>query len=317
MEKNLKMSDGVAYGTIDGYMVTLVDGWDIKKVSFHCNVTDEAKEILERILLDKDFKKQYRIGKVDIQRDYFSILFIDTIKTMKKVVACLETLPSILNKCSIESTDFCSCCCGDFEEDKEQRIVKLNDVVHITHGVCADMMLRHANMENKFSKKNRPVILGVLGAVLGCVVGALPLVLSYYFGWIFPLLSVFIGICAKLGYDLVGGKIGAKKIIAVFSISIIGSFGGMLASFVAKFIPKMAELNVTIMDILKLWAYSIKTLTPMGINFIIDFLLSALLAFLGAYFMLRYTHEKDKKSIFKVKILESAADVKEENKNEF
>ena len=56
-EKGLKVANGVAYGVVDGYMITLTDGYNIKTLSVSGAITDDIAARLESKFQDKKFYK--------------------------------------------------------------------------------------------------------------------------------------------------------------------------------------------------------------------------------------------------------------------
>lgn len=63
-EKEMKISKGFVYGEIDGYMITVAEGCDIKILSISCKTCGNEKlaEYLEGLNLKKDYYiRDYKI----------------------------------------------------------------------------------------------------------------------------------------------------------------------------------------------------------------------------------------------------------------
>jgi len=304
-EKGLKITKDVAYGYIDGYLVTLIDGWDTKTASFSCDLTNEAIEMLDYIFSEKTFEKKYKLVDYEIDKDGLSIVFYDTIGTMDRVAAGVEYVIDILKHNSIQGDGICTCCGEPLKPDEQTRFVLKNNVVYKVHVPCADMLARYgafAEEHRKFDKKS--VVKGVVGAFLGSLIGALPMIIVCYFNKMHPILGILIGICAKYGYELFKGKVGATKIISVFSFSFIGSVLGMLLSVPAIYLSRFEDLNMNMAEALRFFVYRMMNVPGYAVSFIIDFVIVALVAFAGAYIFLKSSNEDDKRRIYKAKIIE-------------
>ncbi len=304
-EKGMKITKDVAYGYIGGYLVTLIDGWDIKKASISCYLTDEAINFLDTVLSDKGYEKTYKIDGYEIDNYGVSIVFTDTIGTMERVIGCVENFIGILCQNGIPCGGVCPYCQKAFEPEEETKIVLEDEFAYRVHSACGEQMAKFADFEANTRKRDKkPLITGILGAFLGCLIGTIPTIIAYYFGWYFSALSFFVGVGAKFGYDIAKGKLGAAKLVTVFSFSVVGSAFAIFFSYVATFIAHMKGLDNILTEAALSFIYSITRLTPVGISYIIDFGIAVLMAFAGAYIFLKKSHEDDKKKIFKAKILE-------------
>ena len=303
--KGLKISNGVAYGLVGGFMVTLVDGEGFKKASFSCAVTDETAARLSNALEDKAFKKQYRISAVEISRESVSITFADTIGTMKKITPCMEVLPAMLRENGAIGDGFCTACGNNIEIGEAHNVVLINGIAHRVHSACASGLGQRAEMEKEvYENEEKNLGKGILGALLGAVAGGIVWAVAYYFGWFFALIGVLIAFLAKKGYELLGGKVCKAKTIIVLVATAFGAiFGQVAGDFVAIGI-EILDMGYTVLDIPFFYAYILAedsealtaTLTNLG--------LGLLFAMLGGFGILRKTHSEDKKATLKTTILE-------------
>lgn len=79
-------------------------------------------------------------------------------------------------------------------------------------------------MKNEDQHPNRKenTLSGLLGAFAGALVGSIPLMLFYNWGYFVGWLGVLISFCATLGYERLEGKRGKLKIVTIITVSIIG-----------------------------------------------------------------------------------------------
>lgn len=303
--RGLKITKDVAYGYIDGYLVTLIDGWDIKKATFSCSLTDDAIIFLDSMLSEKSCKKTYKIDSYEIDNYGLSIAFLDIPGTMDKVIALVENLIGIFRKHAIPCGDVCPFCERTIEPDDVSSIVLDNEFAHRVHRACAKKMTDLSALDELVNKMDgKSLILGVIGALLGAVVGSIPVIVAYCYSFYFPFLCFFVGVGAKFGYDLFKGKTGAAKIITVFAMAPIGSALSMFFSYIACFLVNIKTPDNPIVEAVLSFNYSMTRLTPTGIAYISDWGIAVLVAFLGGYIFLKKSNQKDKKKRYKVKILE-------------
>lgn len=304
-EKGLKVSNGVAYGVINGYMVTLVDGPDIKKVSFSCAVTDDAAGRLRFALDEKSFKKQYRITNVEVLRECVTLVFGDTIGTMKKLSACMEVLPQKLKECGAIGDGFCTACGNNIEITEAQNIVLINGVAHRIHANCAGGVCQCAEIENDIYKNEEKKLgRGILGALLGAAIGGIVWAIAYYLGWFFALIGVLIAFLAKKGYELLGGKVCKAKTVVVLLSTVFGAvFGQVLGDF-ASIAMGIAGTEYTIIDVPFLYAYILTEQPDVLQSTLVNLGMGLLFALLGGYGILRKTHSEDKNATIKSTVLE-------------
>ena len=304
-EKGLRVSNGVAYGVVGGYMVTLVDGPDIKKVAFSCAVTDDVAGRLKFTLDEKSFKKQYRITKVEVLRESVTIIFGDTIGTMKKLSACMAVLPQKLKECGAIGDGFCTACGNNIEITEAHNIVLINGIAHRIHANCAGGVGQRAEIENDIYKNEEKNLgKGILGALLGAAAGGVVWAIAYYFGWFFALIGVLIAFLAKKGYELLGGKVCKAKTVIVLLSTVFGAvFGQLLGDFVAIAVGIIGT-EYTIIDIPMLYFYILSSEPDALSSTITNLGMGLLFALLGGYGILRKTHSEDKNATLKSIVLE-------------
>lgn len=304
-EKGLKVSNGVAYGVINGYMATFVDGENIKKVSFSCAVTDDAAGRLRFALDEKEFKKQYRITNIEILRESVTVVFGDTIGTMKKISACMEVLPQKLKECGAIGDGFCTACGNNIEITDAYNVVLINGIAHRIHANCASGVGQRAEMENDvYKNEDKKLGRGVLGALLGAVAGGVVWAIAYFFGWFFALIGVLIAFLAKKGYELLGGKVCKAKTVIVLLSTIFGAvFGQVLGDF-ASIAMNIVGSEYTIIDVPYLYFYILSEQPDILESTLLNLGMGLFFALLGGYGILRKTHSEDKNATLKSTILE-------------
>lgn len=304
-EKGLKVSNGVAYGVINGYMVTLVDGADIKKVSFSCAVTDDAAGRLRFALDEKSFKKQYRIAQVEILRESVTVVFGDTIGTMKKLSACMEVLPQKLKECGAIGDGFCTACGNNIDITEAHNIVLINGIAHRIHAGCAGGVNQRAEIEEDIYKNEEKKLgRGILGALLGAAAGGIVWAVAYYLGWFFALIGVLIAFLAKKGYELLGGKVCKAKTVIVLLSTVFGAVFGQVMGDLASIAMEIPGTDYTIIDVPFLYVFILAEQPDVLQSTLINLGMGLFFALLGGYGILRKTHTEDKTATLKSIVLE-------------
>jgi len=69
--------------------------------------------------------------------------------------------------------------------------------------------------------EKRNLVLGLLGAIIGGLVGSIPWMIAYNFNWVLSILGAAIGFCAMKGYELFKGPEGTVKKVSIITISLI------------------------------------------------------------------------------------------------
>lgn len=68
---------------------------------------------------------------------------------------------------------------------------------------------------------------GIIGAILGSMVGSIVWAVAYYMGWFFAVIGMLIGIGAKKGYELLGGKKCKAKVVVILIATVFGAISVM------------------------------------------------------------------------------------------
>ena len=296
-EKGLKVANGVAYGVVDGYMITLTDGSGIKTLSVSGAITDEIAACLEAKFQDKKFLGQYRIGQYKILRESVTIVFADTVGTMKKIIAFLEIFPAILSENGVLGDGFCTVCGNYIDAGFQSNVVLVNGVAHRVHTHCATAVNQRSEVENDIHKtEDKKLGRGIIGALLGSLLGGVVWAVAYYMGWFIALIGVLIGFLSKKGYELLGGKVCKAKTAIILVTTLIGAAFGQIAgdfAWIAQQTVLADPVNYSILDIPYNYIMILTNPEFTG-SMIWSFVQGAFFALLGAYVILKKSHTENK-----------------------
>ncbi len=246
-ENGLTVESGMAYGLLQGCYVTLTEGAGYKRMSIYVGgqvaaadgsvdmespTVQNARNIAGMIAAASGDDNIYRLMTkhknisalvVNHGGSVVTVNFFDNPGTMECISRFIaEMLPRIAPLCQPRQ---CLCCCGDVTgAGFPVRIA--SDTVVPMHGVCMDGV----SVQDSAEEKSAGVSLGFLGAFAGAMLGALVWGFVYYNGYMASLVGLLIGFLASLGYDLLKGRPGVAKVIAVIVCTILAVLAGTAGS---------------------------------------------------------------------------------------
>lgn len=303
-EKGLKVSDGVAYGVIGGYMVTLKEGYNIKEIFVSGAFTDECARKVTEFLQSQDAKKEYRVANFNVLREGVVIEILDTVGTMKKIKEFLDFLPNFLRENGVLADGFCTACGNQIGPTDVSKIVLINGMVHRVHEGCAGSLMERANVEQaRHETEEKNLGKGILGAVLGALLGGVVWAVAYYIGYFFAIIGALIGFLAVKGYEKLGGKVCKAKMPIILITTLLGAVFGQVAGDVAYI---MIECQYSLIDSIFAFIYLFQD--PENAEFVsgfcVDLAMGSLFAILGAIGVLKKTSKENKEAALTTKVLE-------------
>ena len=231
-EHNMKVAHGVAYGSMNGFAVTLSEGSGYKRMAISTKIREEEKLGLLQVQLSRrNLQKEFRVKSLELGEKFIDVIFLDNPGTMKKIYAFIEWFFPMLEESGAAKADVCAEC-GMSVADGKWKLINGN--AHYMHESCAQRILRDVEMEKEQSKlENRgSYATGLVGALLGAALGAVAWAALLNFGYVASIVGLLIGFLALKGYDLLKGKQGKGKVailvIAIVLGVLLGTFGGYM-----------------------------------------------------------------------------------------
>lgn len=259
-ENGMKVAQGVAYGNLQGFAATMVEGPNIKVITFATSFADAEQERQFKQAVDAvDITKTYRVRNVGMNRRTIQIVFNDTIGTMKKIRAFVEWFIPLLQQYGASGWNVCPECGMEITAG---RWALVNGIAYYMHEACAEKVLREIQEENVRQSKESTgsYISGIVGALVGALIGSVLWALVLSAGYVASIVGFVIGWLAEKGYNLLKGKQGRGKvailIIAVIVGVIVGNFAldaytllgminsGEIVGFTVADIPLMIVLTL-------------------------------------------------------------------------
>ena len=251
-ENGLTVANGVAYGCLNGFNVTMSEGSNYKKISFATNFKDLAmKGAFTACVEGTDLYKKYRINSFTCNDKSITVVFYDTIGTMKKIRAFVDWFTDVLTQYEATTAGVCLHCGGVVSNGTWSMV---DGICYYMHDTCADRMMNEVADYNNGQKETMTgtYIMGAVGAFAGAALGAAVWALVLMLGYVASIVGFVIGWLSQFGYNLLKGKQGKGK-LAVLALAII--FGVLLGTIAAdvfelvKMIDSGELLGATYSDI--------------------------------------------------------------------
>lgn len=229
-ENKMRISNGVAYGSLGGFTATLCEGAGWKQIVFSTLFTDRKKmDELVEFTGRMNLQRRYRVQNLNITQRSVQVFFHDNPGTMKKIREFLEWFQPLLQSHGATPANVCTeCGC----EITDGRWVLVEGTAFYLHDACARKVSREIETENTQRKEEATGSygLGLIGALLGSVLGAIVWAIVLNLGYVASVVGLLIGWLAEKGYNLLHGKQGKAKVL-ILIVAII--FGVLLGTFAA------------------------------------------------------------------------------------
>ncbi len=229
-EYGMKVSDGVGYGFLQGYPVTLSEGAGYKAIAISSKLTDLAvKQAVMDELSQVDLSREYRVQALNFFPDVIAINFLDNPGTMKKLRAFIEWFFPLLERHGVPGDNVCPHCGCELTAGKW---VLIEGVAHHMHDSCAQQVMQQIADDNVREKEERggSYLSGFLGALIGAAIGAVVWAAVLLLGYVASIVGLLVGFLAEKGYNLLKGKQGKGKVFILIAVVILAVVLGTLAA---------------------------------------------------------------------------------------
>ena len=221
-ENGMRVSNGVAYGNLQGYAATMLEGAGYKQIVFSTRFADPVqKEALTQAINKVNIQRQYRVQQMGITLRTIHVVFQDTVGTMKKIRSFLDWFLPLLEQHSAAKWDICPECGAQVTNGCWKLV---DGIAYYMHETCAEKVRAEiaADNENRKQEAEGSYALGFVGAFLGAVIGAVLWAVVLNAGFVASVVGLAIGWLAEKGYRLFNGKQGRGKIAILIIVIILG-----------------------------------------------------------------------------------------------
>ena len=226
-KNGLTVSGGIAFGSYQGYAISLSEGSGYKLLTISTHLTGSDIQWLQSQLDSHNLTKEFRVRDTQFDVTGIQVVFNDNPGTMKRFEAFLQWFFPLLSQSG--ASGYTACCrCGQ-PFGGEERWKMIGDLPMHIHPACAEALLRTADQEREAELRSGSYGKGLLGALLGGLIGAALWALILYLGYIASVAGLVIGLLAELFYEKFGGKNGKGKIPILLLAVVFGVVLGTIA----------------------------------------------------------------------------------------
>lgn len=217
-------------GTMFGYDLALIQHVNVMAnnpaykqlvVSYEAIEQSQAELLLSFI---KENQKELRIREYKVERDFINIIVNENFKGLNhdRLEEVMNKLSEGFKKSSIVPQSSCIYC----NEDSNGENVVINKIFVKAHKQChEDATKKYEEAKKEVNNGDANYPMGVLGAVFGGVIGAIPWILvEWFIGLFAAILSVLIGYSAFYFYKKFGGVVTDKTKWIIVTVTVLGIF---------------------------------------------------------------------------------------------
>lgn len=205
-------------------------------MKFYINCAFEKDDAETKMKLVQEFlekkTKLYQKPIYCIDRYGFEVGFYNNFRFLKSAENFISEITNFLKSIEVSGSDKC-CLCGAPLENRTVKKIYRNGHVVLCDSACADAAVRDIEENTEaVNSMNKNYGRGIIGALIFGILGTIPWIIVYLFGYFVGWLGAIIAICAKKGYEIFGGKEGRLKAVVVILITflsvVFAQFTGVL-----------------------------------------------------------------------------------------
>lgn len=239
----LKTSQGVAYGTLQGYPVTFLDGIGCHRIMITTRfATPSQKDALMDIVNAQDLKNLYNLKTLQIAKKVIHIKFRQGADIMDRVSAFVEWFFPLLEQNGASKATICPQCQETIADEEAQWILRDGAVAFRVHKHCADELKE--SLANSSGSSSGSTVKAIGGALLGALGGCLLWVILQYFDFYAPAAGLVCGWLSVFLCKKWGGRTGFVQYPIVIVCSVLGICLGVVLAEVPALLQLGAGWNV-------------------------------------------------------------------------
>lgn len=211
-------SNGICYGDVNGYTITLDENSSYKNVVITAGIDQTAYQNI--MANEKQIRDTYRI-LLHVQPTFVVAQFAGLGAKPEKISAFIDAFTAQMDSFGCKKSA-CNCLFCGMEMESTSRITKLVGGRAIRmHSGCAERLIDDMKTEEQAAAEQKSNAgKGLLGAVLLGLAAAIPWAIVYALGYFVAWLGALIGMGVVKGYQKFGGVV-KKSTIVIFAVLII------------------------------------------------------------------------------------------------
>jgi len=175
-EFGMKCDQGVAYGILEGYAATLLDGTGCSRLMLTTRFDSPAKkDALMDIINQQDLKNEYGIRKLQIAKKVIHVAFRSGPDQIEKIRLFIGWFFPLLEQFGASRADICVQCQEPIPEEDAHWVLRDGATAFRMHTACAEELKASISGDKKNNQASATgsVGKGLCGALLGALLGVL------------------------------------------------------------------------------------------------------------------------------------------------
>lgn len=258
-EKGFKEQKKFVYGVQNGYMITISEVDNSKRISVGTAFAENDARKDEIAGFIKGFSKDITVTSLVIMPSYVDIKVFNRFGIFDKIAAFLDALTAKLKELGVPGADTCWYCGNSFSGGASDTLVIDGAVVNMHSGCIESYNRKLEEMSDEFKNEKKNYGKGAIGALIGGLIGSIPWVIVYLLGYMVWILGLITGFAAKKGYELMGGRPGKLKVWIILPIIVIcvllATYAGMMISINNELRDMDIELTFSELNELSVMAF--------------------------------------------------------------
>lgn len=240
-EYGMKVDQDVAYGILEGYAATFLDGTGCSRLMLTTRFDSPAqKDALMDIVNLQDLKNDYGIRKLQIAKKVIHVAFRSGPDQIEKIRSFVAWFFPLLDQFGASRADICTQCREPIAEEDAHWVLRDGATAFRMHTSCADELKETVKSQSKGNRVSASGSLGkgILGAFLGALLGAVLWLLLQLISFYTPIAGMAIGWLTVTGYGFLKGKESKLRTPIAAVAGVVGVGLGLFFSSVAPMLKQ-------------------------------------------------------------------------------
>lgn len=228
-ELGFKRSYEVIFGIYEGFLVSVADKDNTASIFVDISLDASAAIEREKIRsLIEENARQYSIFRAEVTNVGVLVLFNSSAPSFERLKDFFYFFIHQLKLLNLPGAYICTNC---RKPVSAVSVLSINGRLHTCDRGCAQHIVKTAEKKGALKKRRAHFFPGLIGALFGAVLGIIPFVLISRLGIFSLWCGLLIGLFAKAGYEVVGGRRCPGKAAALLLLSVMASVPAIFLTY--------------------------------------------------------------------------------------
>jgi len=246
-EYGLKQDQGVSYGIIQEYAVTLSNGAGNLRMMISTRFeSNEDKDALMHIIDQQDLKGQYGIRKLQIAKKVIFVSFSDRPDSKENIRSFIDWFFPLLEQFEAFPADICVQCQLPIKEEDAHWVLRDGATAFRMHRDCAEELKKTVGAQNQDfgAKKNGSLLRGILGMLVATLLGAALWTLMQMIDFYAPIAGMANGWLIVFLYGKFNGSNHKLRVPLMVIIGILSVLLSVLCTYLVAMVQQNAPISL-------------------------------------------------------------------------